>query len=295
MTTATLFAEPEWRVLRPEESVPLERLCKRLADCLCVQPGPIPVEVLKALEEKGYDQAPVHDPTSRTYWGLVTTSHLRRLREEALNLEPDDPHLSDPDKEFRVGSNTNIYQLLHRLSAQPAVMVIQELDATEYGHAQSSLGLFTFSDLNRHEIRGVLYRLFSDVEAGLSKVVQRWIQDPWDWIKVLGEDQQVRILGYWELARRRDVDIGPLAAATLSNLLVVIRMSRGILEGLGYYSDGAFREHTGSLPEFRNRIMHVVRPLVLDHDDVKKLYRAARVLEMLRSRIEELEESSRQC
>ncbi|MGH9427156.1 MAG: hypothetical protein ACRD2L_12740, partial [Terriglobia bacterium] len=83
-------------------------------------------------------------------------------------LEPEDPHLSDPDKEFRVGSNTNIYQLFHKLSAQPAVVVIQESDATEYGHAESLIGLFTFSDLNRHEIRGVLYRLFSDVEAGLS-------------------------------------------------------------------------------------------------------------------------------
>ncbi|MGH9427157.1 MAG: hypothetical protein ACRD2L_12745 [Terriglobia bacterium] len=88
------------------------------------------------------------------------------------------------------------------------------------------------------------------------------------------------------------MDIGPLAAATLSNLLAVIQTSRGILEELGYESVGAFRECTGSLPEFRNRIMHAVRPLILDHDDVKKLYRAARVLEMLRNRMEELEESS---
>ena len=101
-------------------------------------------------------------------------------------------------------------------------------------------------------------------------------------------------MGYWELAKRRDVDIGPLAAVTLSNLLTVVRTSRGILAELGFESERAFRECTDSLPEFRNRMMHAVRPLVLDHDGVEKLYRVARVLEMLRNRIEEHEKSSRQ-
>ncbi len=290
----TLFVEPEWRAYRVEESVPLERLCKRIADCLCVRPGPISLEVLEALRVRGYDQAPAYDPTSHTCWGLVTTPHLRRLCDEGLNLESDDPQVSDPNKEFRVGSNTNIYQLLHKLRTERAVIVIQESDASEYGHMESCLGLFTFSDLNRHEIRRVLYSLFSDVEAGLANLVQRWIRESWDWIKILGENQQVRILGYWELAKRRDVDIGPLAAVSLSNLLAVVRTSRGILAELGFESERAFREFTDSLPEFRNRIMHVVRPLVLDHDVVEKLYRVARVLEMLRNRMEELEKSSRQ-
>jgi hypothetical protein len=38
------------------------------------------------------------------------------------------------------------------------------------------------------------------------------------------------------------------------------------------------------LPEFRNRIMHPVRPVVLDQQDVKELYAVVRFLEKLKNR-----------
>lgn len=283
-----LFVEPKWRVFRPEECIPLENVCIRLDECVCVRPGPVSDQVLGILDQKRYDQAPVYDPESRTCYGLAHTSYLRQLRSEGRNLKADDPHVHDENKEFRVGVHTNIYQLVNKLKSKSAVIVIKESDATEYGHAEFLLGLFTMSDLNRHEIRSVLYRLFSNVESGIAKLVEQHIPEPWEWITLLGEEQQVRVLGYWELAKRRDVDIGPIAATTLTNLLTIVGKSPGLRTVFGFRSRKKFDKYSGKLPEFRNRIMHPVRPVVLDQQDVKELYVVVRFLEKLKNRAAEV-------
>lgn len=279
-----LFVEPEWRVLRPEECIPLEDVCIRLHECVCVRPGPVSDEVLGILGQKRYDHAPVYDAESKTCYGLAHTSYLQRLLKEGANLKADDPHVCDENKYFRVGVHTNIYQLVNKLKSESAVIVIQESDATEYGHAEFLLGLFTISDLNRHEIRSVLYRLFSDVESEIAKLVERDIPEPWEWITLLAEEQQVRILGYWELAKRRNMDIGPIAATTLTNLLTIVGKSPGLRNLFGFRSRKEFDKYSGKLPEFRNRIMHPVRPVVLDQQDVKELYAVVRFLEKLKNR-----------
>lgn len=279
------IVEPEWRVYRPEECVPLEEICIPLSDCVCIRPGAIPNELLSMLGKKCYDQAPVYDPESRTRWGLAYTTYLRKLASEHRALDADDPHIRDAKKEFRVGAHTSIYQLVHKLLDEQAVIVIRESDATKYGHVESILGLFTIGDLNRHEIRSLLYRLFSDVESGVAKVVERAFLEPWDWIKLLGEEQQVRVLGYWELARHWDVDIGPIAATTLANLLTIVAKSPNLRTVMGFNSRKNFEKHAGKLPEFRNRLMHPVRPLILGQPDVKDLYTVMRFLENLKNRV----------
>lgn len=282
-----LFVEPEFRVFRPEECIPLKEVCIPLHECVCVRPGPVSNEVLGILGKERYDYAPVYDAESKTYYGLVHTSYLQQLLKEGANLEADDPYVCDENKKFRVGVHTNIYQLVNKLKSESAVIVIQESDVTEY-RAEFLLGLFTISDLNRHEIRSVLYRLFSDVESGIANLVERNIPDPWKWITFLSEEQQVRVLGYWELARRRNMDIGPIAATTLTNLLTILWKSPRLLNLFEFRSRKEFDKYSGNLPGFRNRIMHPVRPVVLNQQDVKELYSAVRFLERLKNRAVEI-------
>ena len=240
-------------------------------------------KLLELLVQKGYDQAPVYDPDSKICYGLAHTSYLRQLHREGCNLEADDYHIRDDNKVFRVGVHTNIYQLVHKLKSESAIIVIQESDATEYGHTEFLVGLFTISDLNGHEIRTIVYRLFSDVESAIAKLVERYIREPWEWIELLGEEQQVRILGYWELAKRRDVDIGPIAATTLTNLLTIVGKSPKLRTVFMCRSRNKFDKYAGKLPEFRNRIMHPVRPVILDQQDVQDLYLVLRFLEKLKN------------
>lgn len=279
-------AEPRSRVIRWEEGVPLEDICIRLADCVSVQPGPIDDCSLNALLEKGYDQAPVDDPATNRFWGLVDTEHLIELKRHGKHLDENDPHVRDEEKLFRTGSFTSIYGLLDKLRNLRAIIVVRVSSASDYGYAEFIAGLFTISDLNRHAIRTILYRLLASVEDGLARIVERQHADPWDWIRLLNEDAQVRALGYWEISKRRGVDIGPIASLNLTHLLGIVAKSPRLLGLLEFKARSAFEKFTGCIPDFRNRIMHPVRPLVLGQQDVEGVYKAARSLEELRDRIE---------
>ncbi len=277
-----MIAGSEIRELRIEECVRLEEICVPLSECVCVVPGPVPDDVLQALAQGSYDQAPVCDDRTSICYGFISRLRLEQLRSAGLPLEHNDSAISKA--EFRVGLHTTIYDIIDRLAASPVAMVIRESDATEYGHAEWLVGLLTISDLNKHAIRGTLYRLICEAEAAIAALVRHTFDDPWDWIRLLNEDYQVRVLGFWELARRSDVDIGPVAAATLSNLLTIIGKSPGLRSRFGYSSRKRFEESTGKIPDFRNRIMHPVRPLILNRGGVEQLREVALVLEGLRDR-----------
>jgi hypothetical protein len=276
--------EPASRVFRAEETVPLKDLCTRLPDCLCVQPGPISKTTLSDLERNGYDQAPVYDSVTGRFWGLAHADYLTALYDAGTVLGENDTHVRDEGKVLRIGVFPgNIYQLLDRLRAQRAIIVVEEYDAPEHGPVESLLGLFTISDLNRHEIRAILYRLVSVAEARLAHLIKKELHDPWEWLSVLSEEDQVRLLGYWELSKRRGVDIGPLAGATLTQVLKIVAKFEPLRERLGFKSRKDIDSEIGRVPDFRNRIMHPVRPLILDTRDVDRTYRVARFLENVRN------------
>jgi hypothetical protein len=277
-----LLSEPVSRKFRLEECVRLEEVCVPLSDCYCVVPGPVSDDDLRELTRQSFDQAPVYDDTSKRYYGLVTTSYLQELQRKDLPLKGDDPAIRTT--EFRVGSYVTIFDVVDILRTSSAVVVIQESDATEYGHTECLLGILTISDLNKHAVRSPLYRLISETEAEVARLVLETIPDPWEWIKLLSEDYQVRVLGYWELAKRKDVDIGPIAAVTLTNLLTIIGKSPELRTLLGYASRSAFEKYAGKIPDFRNRTMHPVRPLILNGEEVQELYIVIRFLECLRNR-----------
>lgn len=133
------------------------------------------------------------------------------------------------------------------------------------------LGLLTISDLNRHPLRAELYSLMSHAEVELATLVEKAFPDAWTWIRSLNESHQVGILGYWELSRRRGVDVGPVAATTLSQLIRVVSRSKDLLAKLDFQSRNEFEVLTGSIPELRNVVMHPVRPLILEQGDVSRV------------------------
>lgn len=276
------------RRLRMEDVIDLERLCIRLDRCLTVVPGPIDPAVVSTLDERGYDQAPVYDAATHRYWGIVETSYLRSLLESGQPLRADDPVVRDEGREFHVGAFVTIFDLLDRMAAQRAFVVIRDSDVTEYGHVEFIWGLFTISDLNRHAVRSAIYHLLADVESGLAKWLEAHAPDPWEWLKHLGEEQQARVLGYWELSKRQGVDVGPIAALTLAQLVNVIARDDRTAKGLGYSSRSQFAKAAGGLARVRNRVMHPVRPLVLAQEDVGEVHRSVLLLEELRERIEAL-------
>lgn len=161
-----------------------------------------------------------------------------------------------------IPAETTIRELLHALADQPFALV--------QDYQGQSVALITLSDLNRHYFRRLLYALFAELEASAARLVDVELGDPKMWIPLLSEESQVRVLGYWELGKMRNVDIGPVPSCTLTDLLRLVRKVPGILQELGL-TKKQYEEMSGQLPDWRNRVMHPVRPLVLSPGDVKKL------------------------
>ncbi|MGE0827707.1 MAG: hypothetical protein AB7P18_36985 [Candidatus Binatia bacterium] len=244
-------------------------LCVPLDDCITVKPGAVDREAVSSLEAHGYDQAPVYDRERPMVYGLVTTAQLNDLMRTGAVLDGSKIAEQADQYFFRIGAFITIEQLFDKLAQERAALVIRESNATEYGLWQSCLGLLTISDLNRHQLRASLYSILSTLESALARLVERFFADPWEWVKTLNEAHQVGVLGYWELSKRRGVDIGPIAATTLAQLIQVISRNKELLLKIGY-SRTQFEGQTGQIPELRNSVMHPVRPLILDQSDVKR-------------------------
>jgi hypothetical protein len=265
-----------------EEVVSVEEVYSPLSECVCVAPGLISGSILDTLDQRDFDQAPVYDDKTRVCYGLVSWTHLKKLHDAGTPLRTDDAVINK--NTLIVGSQTNVFDIVRALKRDSSAIVVEALDGTEYGYVEQPRGLLTISDLNKHAIRGALYRLISETEANIAELVEHHFDKSWDWIALLNEKHQVQVLGYWELSKKRDVDIGPIAAVTLSNLITIIEKSPSLRSRLGYNSRKEFEQVAGKIPEFRNRTMHPVRPLVLGDKDVEQLEQVMLFLKDLKTR-----------
>lgn len=249
----------------------LRTLCVPLDHCISVKTGKVDPSVLEELETRGFEQAPVYSSDRMSVFGLISTKRLREFLEAGIEVDSIDPEIRNDAHFLYTGPFLTLEQLLSTLSGRRAVFVVRESSATEHGYVAWNYGLLTISDLNRHALRSALYTLFSLLESGLASLIQDRFTESWEWIRTLGENHQVGILGYWELSRRKGVDVGPIAAATLAQLLQVVARSKELLATLGFKSRSEFEKLTTHIPETRNWVMHPVRPLIFDTADVETL------------------------
>ena len=249
----------------------LRTLCVPLDHCVSVKTGKLDLSVLAELETRGLDQAPVYSSDQTSVFGLISTKRLREHLESGTEVDGHDPEIRNDAHFLYTGPFLTLEKLLSTLSERRAVFVVRESSATEYGYVATNYGLLTISDLNRHALRSALYTLFSLLESGLASLIQDSFSESWEWIRTLGENHQVGILGYWELSRRKGVDVGPIAAATLAQLIQIVSRNKELLGTLGFNSRNEFEKITAHIPETRNWVMHPVRPLIFDTADVATL------------------------
>ncbi len=253
---------------RSSPSIPLSSLLTPWARAVSVEPGPVDGSILSRLREADFDQAPVVH--SGNPLGIVLTAHLEDLLASDRPLEP----TSSVVGRRRVGLSPPIDDLLGAIAEQRGVIIGES--------AEDSPGFVTLSDLNRHHFKAALYPLFAELEAGLADLVGGLYSEPWEWLKFLDKDRQARLVGYWELSKRDGVDIGPLAGTMLSELSDVCASSEPIRKRLGFESRGQWKSTFDGISGLRHAIMHPVRPMIHDLDDVKQLReRLSKMLTML--------------
>lgn len=246
-------------------------------DCICAAPGPVDHLVVACLRARDFDQSPVVD-SDGSVLGLVKTDCLEGLLENRRPVTANDAAINDYECWELDGPELPLVKLLERFLVVTAV-VLTNLDHTNFE------GLLTISDLNKPAIRNRLYTLMANLEVQLARLVSRSFDDPWDWVKLLREEQQVQVLGYWELARKKGVDVGPTASMTLAQLLTVAEKATEIRLKVGYDSRTAFNKDFGRVPGIRNCVMHPVRPLILGREDVQRVLSVIHVIQKTARRL----------
>jgi len=131
-------------------------------------------------------------------------------------------------------------------------------------------GIVHYSDLNKHAVRSNTYLWISALEMGLARLVRRRCPDFEEWLRVLDENRQILILGRFELERRRRMELDPIEATDLSDLLKIVRLVPRLLEAYGM-SKKQFEKTTGHLVRIRHAAMHPVRSVVRSHEDLRNL------------------------
>lgn len=253
---------------RPFPTIYLGPLLTPWAKAVSVSPGLVDTGILSRLREADFDQAPVVH--SGKPLGVVLTAHLEELLAKSRPLEPTSPVVGTR----RIGLSPPIDDLLAAMAEQRGVIIGDT--------AEDSPGFVTLSDLNRHHFKAALYPAFAELEAGLADLVAAQFDDPWDWLEILDKDRQARLVGYWELSKRDGVDIGPLAGTMLSELNDIGASSEPIRRTLGFETKGQWKSTFDGISALRNAVMHPVRPMIHDIEDVNRLReRLGRMLEVL--------------
>jgi hypothetical protein len=185
-------------------------------------------------------------------------------------LRADDTALVAAD-ECSLPLQLGLDQLLRRMAQKSPRVVMCDQDTEEYGPVTVTSGIVTRADLNHHAIRALVYQVLARLEIAVAGLVRQAASDHLTWIMRLSEDSQARILGYWELSKLKGVDTGPVAGATLSELLNTVAKDESLRLSLDYRSRTAFDDAVGGIPGVRNQVMHPVRPLVTDADSCLRL------------------------
>ena len=281
------MSDEEWL---PFPDVDVEQILVRCRDCLAAILGPVPRHLVEEMKRRDFDYAPVLRSAdgNAAVLGLIPRCRLEELLSEGRDLTEDDAGIHGGREFQEVWVHSSLAELLRKMAERPVWMVEYEGDAGEYGPFYLSYGIVTRSDLNKHPIRILVYEILAKLETALADLVRGCVSDHLQWIQRLSEENQARILGYWELSKLRGVDTGPVAGATLADLLNVVARDESLRRRLGYDSRSSFEEAVGSIPSVRNQVMHPVRPLVTDAESclhLKTVLREAiRLTERLRTR-----------
>lgn len=247
----------------------LREICIPTQECLTIKPGSISEKILDEMDQKNYDYIPVID--NKCIYGLAKKSYLKEIYTKKGVLSAKDTKICNESIFLEIKYPFILLpSLLEKMSQEEAILSVQTGEVEGY-YISNFLGLITLSDLNRHEIRFVLYRLIISLEARLAQFVNSYFSDDNIWIKKLNETEQIRILGYREFSKINNIEINAIEATNLSNLINIIAKTEEAIQVLQYTSRKDFEKCTGKIPKLRNSIMHVVRPLITKQNEISSL------------------------
>jgi hypothetical protein len=168
------------------------------------------------------------------------------------------PRFESVRPEHFVAAETDLLELIRRMRDTEKI-------AVGIGSAESPLGWLTYADFSKRPFRVLVFALMAEVEYLLAHALDLAYPDG-SWLDLLdrgdreAKDERAELLKRQEEAEHWDVMMPVTTFAEMGHLIHAIAASKQALSLLGETT--AVARQFRSIPELRNRVAHVVRPVV---------------------------------
>ena len=256
MSPSALHPAIMHKLIQPKIYITLSSIMTHARELMTVGPKDSSSVAIAAAERGGFDQVAVGG-SGKAIVGLVFVEELRNSPADTAVAE----HLVPVAKCMQLRTKDGISRAVRTLHTVPASLVTD---------GEKVAGLVHRSDLNKHPARTYFYLWLSWLEMALARLID--VRLPGNaWIDLLGEQEQIQVLGKMEFESRRNNSISPIEYVDLSSLVRIVEESDRLQRELGFGSRRRVKDELGGLVELRHSIMHPVRTLVSDAASMEKL------------------------
>jgi len=235
------------------------------AQCQTATTGDNPGTVMAAMRRRTYDQTPIVDGHGQPL-GLAFKEGLEQMRLEGRLIELADGLIH----RATIQQNSSLANVIQVMSETRAVLVTDGCAQQKRGPLLNVRGLLTISDLNKAPFLAAIFVILAEIETTLARLIEVHYSNPWEWIQKLSRQRQAEVLGYWELAKKQNVDAGPILSCYLGDLVTIGQRTEGLREVFAA-SSNADGSPADRIRRLRNAVMHPVAPLLRSREDVCSL------------------------
>lgn len=241
---------------------------------IVVHVGKIDLAVVVEATEARVRSLPLLDSAGNCL-GTISVARLAELAASKTELTPEHatircnivPHLIP------------VLDLLRLLAEHGMIMHSADPDADDY--QADWFGIVTTADLNRPIFRAHIYQMLVILETSLGHLIMDEFGDDWGAIRLLSDHTQRRIRDFYDEERAEGIDLSPVTNATLSDLFHIATESNRVWSLMGFDSPQHLREVGHRISDIRNRIMHPVRPLIVNERELTEIVAGVEDIEPL--------------
>lgn len=176
-----------------------------------------------------------------------------------------------------------VSSLLRQLRDQGVIIHSADPNADDY--QADWFGIVSTADLNRPIFRAHIYRMLVILETSLGQLIMDEFGDDWGAIRLLSDHTQQRIKEFYDEERAEGIDLSPITNATLSDLFHITTESNNVWKLMEFNNPNELRPIAHSINDLRNTIMHPVRPLLVNEQELNDIVSAVDNVEMLTDRL----------
>jgi len=208
-------------------------------------------------------QEPVLEKARHQFFDLLPVISAGRV---SGLIEVREERYSDLTLNWLVSRDTPIPDLidLFATSVQKGFLVL---------FGQKVIGLVTVADINKMPARIYLYNLIAELETKLAAAIyEHYNGDDNAVLAKLGKTETTEtIRAINPSMQTTGVDIGALQLLTLSDLVNVLAKTRDLFQDIGFRSRNHVEDRLNGIVNYRNNVMHSVRPLLTTSREVMEL------------------------